>query len=160
MLRQAFGIAAYLASIASVASTAAWINNWGNAFPALASIFPRSIDGEPAIDLATSGTAAKAFFNVGLMGLLALQHNIMARQTTKKAMRKAGVPFPWERSVFAASASAALGAILYLWQPMPWTVWQVRPPYDKAVWALSALGILVFFGSTGAWDHTELFGLK
>ncbi|KXZ49534.1 hypothetical protein GPECTOR_21g762 [Gonium pectorale] len=158
MFRQAFAVAAYLAAMACNTYLTAWVLNLDEVLPALRP-FVSGIDRTPArIDLRLP-PATSAAVNLALLCVLALQHNVMSRMRVKAAMRPV-VPFAWERSVFVAAASAALGLALLLWQPLPHIVWRVPPPADTAVAALSGLGFLLFMSSMFTTDPWDLFGLR
>ncbi|KAG2438107.1 hypothetical protein HXX76_005716 [Chlamydomonas incerta] len=83
----------------------------------------------------------------------------MARTKVKAHMRKV-VPFAWERTLFVTCAATAVLTLMHLWQPMPQTVWQVPPPYDLLVVCVAVLAFGLFFSSTFAVDHFDMFGLR
>ena len=131
MLRQIFAVVAYLGTLGIVTYAAVWVNNLGEISPTLAPAFPLGIDGASLVDLKL-GDGAAAFFNIALLCLFALQHNVMSRLGIKAKMRKSAIPFSWERSVIIATAGFAFGTALLLWQPLPWRVWQGA--FNELLW--------------------------
>ena len=116
-LRLGLAVVVYAASIWYTTYTSLWLNNLGMTMPALAKFTPRSIDGQPLFDLKMRPAAAAAW-DVGLLCLFFWQHNLMARTFFKDRSRRAGVPFPLERTCFAAAATLALAIIINAWQPL------------------------------------------
>ena len=98
--------------------------------------------------------------NTALLGMFAVQHSVMARQWFKRAWTKA-VPPPVERSTYVLFTSAVLGALIYLWEPMPAVVWEVENATAVMILqVLFCLGWLTVLVSTFLIDHFDLFGLK
>jgi protein-S-isoprenylcysteine O-methyltransferase Ste14 len=113
-----------------------------------------------SIDIGATSTLAEALLvNVGLLGLFAAQHSIMARPVFKRWWTKL-VPQSVERTTYVLFASALLALLLWQWRPITATVWSVESPL--AVTALHVTfwlgwGIVLF--STFLINHFELFGL-
>lgn len=100
------------------------------------------------------------FINVLLLVLFSVQHSGMARSSFKKWLTRF-IPQPMERSTYVLSTVIIFSIVLWLWQPMNATIWQVEN--SIVVFVINALfwlgwGILLI--STYLIDHFELFGLK
>jgi protein-S-isoprenylcysteine O-methyltransferase Ste14 len=94
-----------------------------------------------------------------LLLLFGVQHSVMARPGFK-AWWTRFVPEAAERSTYVLASSAALVALMALWQPIPAPVWAA----DGVLGALLTGGFLAGVGlvlfSTFLIDHFDLFGLR
>jgi protein-S-isoprenylcysteine O-methyltransferase Ste14 len=98
--------------------------------------------------------------DVGLLGLFAIQHTIMARISFKRWW-KTIVGDATERSVFVLVASLILLLMNWLWKPLPEVVWQVDSPVGRGLlYALAASGWAVVLYATFLINHFDLFGLR
>lgn len=114
-----------------------------------------------SIDSGSSGSILLAvMINAGLISLFALQHSIMSRQGFKKWWTQI-VPTPIERSTYVLVASVLLALIMWLWQPLPQTVWSVTSqPMNALLWVLYGFGWIFLFISTRLINDKYLFGLQ
>jgi protein-S-isoprenylcysteine O-methyltransferase Ste14 len=103
------------------------------------------------------GTAV--LVNVGLLGLFAVQHNLMARPWFKRRWTRVVHP-AIERATFVLATSVILNALILLWRPLPAVVWEVDGLAAHALTALSWAGFGLVLVATFVIDHFELFGLK
>lgn len=141
-----YGAVAYLLFLGVFAYTIGFLAN---------AVVPSGIDEGDAGSLATG-----VVVNAALLGLFAVQHTIMARPGFKRWWTRL-VPPSIERSTFVLAASLALVLVVWLWQPMPATVWSVEAEWLRvALWALYLVGWATVVGSTFMIDHFELFGLS
>ena len=141
-----YGLAAYLLFFGAILYGIAFVANVG---------VPKGIDGGPTAPLSTA-----VLVNVLLLGLFAVQHNVMARPRFKECWTRF-VPPPIERATFVAAASLLLFLLYWLWQPLPGVVWDIANPLGRAVlWVLYFFGWALVFYSSFVIDHFELFGLK
>ena len=62
--------------------------------------------------------------NIGLLGLFAIQHSVMARLAFKRWW-KTIIPEPIERSVYVLLSSLLLLLTNWQWKPLPELVWRV-----------------------------------
>src|ERR1700753_3245165 len=72
---------------------------------------PRSMDGSPVAPLGTS-----LMVDLGLLGLFALQHSVMARPAFKEWWTQF-IPVAAERSTYVLASSVALIVLFAYWQP-------------------------------------------
>ncbi len=114
-----------------------------------------------AIDSPADTSLLRALLiNLGLLGLFAVQHSVMARRWFKERWTRL-VPEPMERSTYVLLSSAALLLLFWCWQPMGMEVWHVASPAARAlITNMYAFGWALVFVSTLLIDHFDLFGLR
>ena len=118
-------------------------------------VVPRGID-----EGASGSLAAAVVVNAALLGLFAVQHTVMARPGFKRWWIRF-VPPAIERSTFVLATSLVLVLVVWLWQPMPATVWSLEAEWLRAtLWAVYLLGWAIAVGSTFMIDHFDLMGLS
>lgn len=113
------------------------------------------------VNFGTAGSFAESLLiNVGLIVLFGVQHTVMARQSFKEKWTNL-VPKPVERSTYVLFSSLAVVLLLWFWQPLPETIWQVEVTWGSFIlqWGFW-LGWLILFLSTWMIDHFNLFGVK
>ncbi len=141
-----YGLTAYLLFLGVFVYTIGFLAN---------AVVPRGID-----DGAVGPLWIAALANAGLLGAFAVQHTVMARPAFKRWLTRS-VPASIERSTFVLAASLVLVAVVWLWQPMPETVWTVETGWLRVVlWVIYLFGWLMVVGSTFMIDHFDLFGLS
>ena len=116
---------------------------------------PRTLDGSP-----TMGFTMALLIDLGLLGLFAVQHSVMARPAFKRWFTK-WVPESAERSTYVLLSSLALIAMFAWWQPLGGMVWNVTDATMRGVlWGGFAFGWLLVLVSTFLINHFDLFGLR
>lgn len=142
----AYGVVAYLAFLATLSYAIGFVGGW---------FAPRNIDNGPA-----ASSPWHIALNIGLLGLFAVQHTIMARPAFKAWWTRL-IPPELERSTFVLAASGCLWLTFCCWRAMPVSVWWIE---DRGITAaldllsLAGYGLVVY--ASCVIDHFELFGLK
>ena len=118
-------------------------------------VVPKTLDGTPVGSLGTS-----FLIDLGLLGLFAVQHSVMARPAFKRMWTRI-VPEPVERSTYVLASSLALIVLFWLWRPLGGVVWDVQNPVGRGLLhAGFAFGWLLVLVSTFLINHFDLFGLR
>ncbi|MFL6737406.1 MAG: methanethiol S-methyltransferase [Sphingomonas sp.] len=111
------------------------------------------------------GTPSRPFWqalavDLGLLGLFAIQHSVMARPAFKRWWTRF-VPEAIERSTYVLLSSLALVAVFAWWQPIGGIAWNAPAGVARnSVIALYLLGWALLLYTTFLIDHFDLFGLK
>lgn len=142
----AYGIACYVATLASFAYLAAFLEN----------VFvPVSIDSARRSPLWIAFTV-----DLGLLVVFGIQHSVMARPGFKAMWTKV-VPAAAERSTYVLFSSMAMFLMFWQWRPMGGVIWNVQNAYGRiALYALYALGWAFVLATTFLINHFDLFGLR
>lgn len=105
-------------------------------------------------------TAFTVAWNVGLLGLFAVQHSVMARPVFKRAWTRI-VPHEIERSTYVLASSLVTIVVMALWRPTDMVVWDMTTPYARALaWTLFAVGWAMVPLVSMLINHFDLFGLR
>ncbi len=141
-----YGVICYAFFLASFLYAIGFVGNF---------LVPRSLDGVPQGDLLRS-----LLIDVGLLGIFAVQHSVMARGAFKRWLTRL-VPEAAERSTYVLASSLALIALFAFWQPLGGVVWSVEDAALRGIlYALFAFGWMLVLVSTFLINHFDLFGLR
>jgi protein-S-isoprenylcysteine O-methyltransferase Ste14 len=141
-----YGVVSYAIFFATFLYAVGFIGNFA---------VPRTLDGIPTASFMTA-----LLTDLGLLGLFAVQHSVMARPAFKRWFTK-WVPEPAERSTYVLLSSVALIAMIAWWQPLGGMVWHVTDPTMRGlIWGAFAFGWLLLLVSTFLINHFDLFGLR
>jgi len=142
----AYGAACYGVFLGSFVYALGFVGGFG---------VPRTIDSDPTDSFATALAV-----DLGLLGLFALQHSVMARPAFKRWLTRL-LPEAAERSTYVLMSSAALALLFWQWRPMGGVVWSVeRPVGALLLYGGFAFGWLLVLITTFLINHFDLFGLR
>jgi len=142
----AYGIVCYAVFFATFLYAVGFIGNlW----------VPKSIDSPRDVAFGTA-----LLTNLGLLGLFAVQHSVMARPVFKRWWTRI-VPEAAERSTYVLFSSLALIALFWFWQPMGGVIWNITASAGKDVmYGIYAAGWALLLYATFLINHFDLFGLR
>jgi protein-S-isoprenylcysteine O-methyltransferase Ste14 len=116
---------------------------------------PKAIDSVQQIPLAQA-----LLINLGLLGVFAVQHSVMARPFFKRWLTRF-IPKAAERSTYVLISSLLLIALFRFWEPMGGVVWNVENETGQILLhSAFAFGWLLVLFSTFLINHFDLFGLR
>ncbi|MDB5828352.1 MAG: putative protein-S-isoprenylcysteine methyltransferase [Variovorax sp.] len=143
-----YGLACYVFFLATFVYAIGFVGN----LP----LIPKTIDSGAAVPLVEA-----LVVDVGLLGLFAVQHSVMARRGFKRWWTQV-IPESVERSTYVLAASAVLALLLWQWRPIGEPiVWSVNDPVGRFVlFGIFWIGWGVLLISTYLINHFELFGLR
>jgi methanethiol S-methyltransferase len=141
-----YGVGAYVLFLGTFLYAAGFVGNF---------LVPKSLDSAREGSLATALAV-----NLGLLGLFAVQHSVMARRGFKERITR-WLPEAAERSTYVLASSLALIALFAFWRPLGGPVWDVTDPLGRAVLlGLFAFGWALVLVTTFLINHFDLFGLR
>lgn len=118
-------------------------------------LVPKSIDSVPNVPLAQA-----LLINLGLLGIFAVQHSVMARPIFKRWLTRF-IPQAFERSTYVLASSLALIGLFWFWEPMGGLIWNIQGPLGIALtYTGFVFGWALVLMSTFLINHFDLFGLR
>ena len=88
---------------------------------------PKAIDSAPQVPFLQA-----LLVNLGLLGIFAVQHSVMARPFFKRWITRF-IPQAAERSTYVVASSLALIVLFVFWQPMGGVVWSIDNPHAQVL---------------------------
>jgi len=116
---------------------------------------PTTLDAAPRVPFTQA-----LLIDLGLLGLFAVQHSLMARPFFKRWVTRY-IPRAAERSTYVLMTNLAMIALFAFWEPMGGVIWSVTSPGAAALlWGAYAFGWGLLLLSTFLINHFDLFGLR
>jgi protein-S-isoprenylcysteine O-methyltransferase Ste14 len=141
-----YGVVCHLLFVAVFAYMGGFVGNL---------MVPKSIDTPSSVS-----TGPALLINLALVALFGVQHSVMARPAFKRLWTRV-VPQPIERSTYVLVSCVVSFVLMWQWQGVTVTVWDVRQPFGRGLlWALFAVGWLLVFLASLMIDHFDLFGTR
>ena len=118
-------------------------------------VVPKSLDSGPVDPWPTA-----LAINLGLLGLFAVQHSVMARQGFKRFITRI-IPAEVERSTYVLASNLAMILLFWQWRPLGGTIWNVENEAARLLlYCGFGFGWALVFISTILINHFDLFGLR
>ena len=141
-----YGVISYSVFLVSYLYAVGFVGNF---------MVPKSLDSAPTAPLGTA-----LLINLGLLGLFAVQHSVMARPAFKRQLLRL-IPQATERSTYVLVSSLALILLFWQWSPLGGVIWDVQDSSARAVlYGLFGFGFLLVLVVTLLINHFDLFGLR
>ena len=97
--------------------------------------------------------------NVLMFSVFAAHHSVLARQGTKRSLRRI-VPPHLERSGYIAGAAILFAITLSLWQPVPGLAWRLTGPWFVVSEVICLAGLALIGISVASLDLLAYLGLR
>ena len=141
-----YGVIAYSVFLVSYLYAVGFVGNF---------MVPKSLDSAPTAPLGTA-----LLIDLGLLGLFAIQHSVMARPAFKRQLLRL-IPQASERSTYVLVSSLALILLFWQWSPLGGVIWDVQDSTARAaLYGLFGFGFLLVLVATLLINHLDLFGLR
>ncbi len=113
-----------------------------------------------AIDAGTPGAFwPSVAVNLGLLWAFGLHHSVTARRWFKRYWTRL-IPPELERATYLYMTATLTVLLIWLWQPIPKTVWHVSDPLGAGLLWTAYLGVWgLMFSATFPIGHFRFFGL-
>lgn len=97
--------------------------------------------------------------DLGCLALFFAHHSVMARARAKRAIARF-VPPPIERSTYVFVATLSIALLMWMWRPLPQTVWQLDGAARVVARAVFWIGVVVTLTGSHMLDGLEVFGVR
>ena len=97
--------------------------------------------------------------NVLMFSVFAAHHSVIARQGTKRSLRRIVPPQP-ERSGYVGGAAILFAITLSLWQPVPGLAWRLTGPWFVVSEVFCLTGVAIIGISVSSLDVLAYLGLR
>ncbi|MBT4521303.1 MAG: isoprenylcysteine carboxylmethyltransferase family protein [Halieaceae bacterium] len=154
LLTMLYGFACYSFSMAALVLFILFANNFVGLLGVteLTSLNINSVNGAPSDQ--------PLLVNIALLALFGIQHSVMARPGFK-AMLTSVLPDSWERSTYVLATGVVTIALVWYWQPMQGSFWQLDDPtWRTLITVLYFAGWTITVLATFMLNHFHLFGLQ
>lgn len=142
----AYGVLSYLTFFGSFLYAIGFIGNFG---------VPKTMDSP-----GTGPWTLALMADLGLLGLFAIQHSVMARPAFKRWLTRFIAP-AIERSTYVLASSLALLFLFWQWQPLGGVIWELQSAAGVALmYGGYGFGLALVLVATFAINHFDLFGLR
>ncbi len=123
--------------------------------------FLANLLGDYSVDAGTQTSIPTAIaINIALIFLFGVPHSLMARENFKRIWTRI-VPSSMERSTYMLQAGLLAGVLIWQWQAIPVTIWNIdNPILQVMLWSLYFGGWGIAFIATFLINHFELTGLQ
>ncbi len=146
LLSCTYALLAYVVGMASLLWLAGFLINI---------VVPKTVDFGPSAPLPSG-----YFTNIVIVIAYLAVHSVMARPGFKKWWTTI-VPEAVERATYVLIAGATTFLLVWLWQPLPETVWRIdNIAFVAAIYALYGTGWLMMLLATFNIDHWSFFGVR
>lgn len=106
-----------------------------------------------------SGAWPAVLQNVLMFAVFAAHHSVLARQGTKRSLRRI-VPPHLERSGYIGGAAILFALTLSFWQPVPGLAWRLTGPWFVGSEVLCLTGLAIIVISVSSLDLLAYLGLR
>lgn len=106
-----------------------------------------------------SGAWPAVLQNVLMFAVFAAHHSVLARQGTKRSLRRI-VPPHLERSGYIGGAAILFALTLSFWQPVPGLAWRLTGPWFVVSEVLCLTGLAIIVISVSSLDLLAYLGLR
>lgn len=142
---RAYAVLSYLLFLATLLYFLGWLAG---------AVVPRTIDEGPP-----GPTWSAILIDLGLMGIFAVQHSVMARPWFKR-LTSSVIPPAAQRATYVLLSDAVVALLVWQWRPLTRQIWDVEVPGLQVLIRTGyAAGWLIVVLATIMIGHFELFGI-
>lgn len=146
ILYSAYAIFAYAIGMASILFLMGFLLDF---------LVPKSINAGPSAPL-----PATMLVNIAILAAFLIPHSVMARPWFKSWWTRT-IPPMLERATYILVSGVSMLLMMWAWQPMPETLWQIEHPLlQTVIYGFYAAAVLMLVLATFNIDHFSFFGLR